>query len=215
MRRWAIASAVLVLLLLIPLRIEYRLAHPTVPPGFQRSECLTPAAEGGRGGDRLEQLGGRTTRYPNAQWGGNSYTIPDIAQGRCLDKFDKLELTDREHFHPWEREHSPILAQARSFLWDHWEKRKRAYLILTLSSVDRTTTAHIFIEPDDSGRWRVYWRMLTPGSLTDEPTAYSVTWITPSEGDRQAALLPTDRKPDPMNDRLEFHDVCGEEDGEL
>jgi hypothetical protein len=213
MRTWAIACAIIVSLLLIPLRVEYRLAHPTVPPGVQRSECLTPAPQSESGVDWLHRLGGRVTRYPNAQWHGNAYTVADIAQGRDLNKYDKLELTDPDHPHPWQRWGNPVLAEARTSLWEHWRNRKRAYFILTLSSVDHTGTSHIFVEPDDSGRWRVYSRYLDRHELVDQPTAYSLKWVTPERGDKPGRPLPAGQIPNPMTDDLEFRDVCGEKTG--
>jgi hypothetical protein len=215
MRTWAIACAVFVLLLLVIAGIEYRLAHPTVPPGLQRFECLAPAPEAEAWNDQFARMGGRTTRYPNAEWTGSAFTVPDVTQGRDLSKYDKLELRDSEHLHPWERQLSNALAQARTFLWEHWQGRKRGYLMLTLSSVDHTGTAHIFVEPNDSGRWRVYWRQLDRRGLTDEPTAYSILWVIPNEGDKPGAALPNDQVPDPFKDQLEFRDLCGEFSGSL
>ena len=152
---------------------------------------------------------------PSAQWQGDSYTVADIAQGRDLKRYEKLELRDREYFHPWDRWHNPILAQARSFLWEHWRSRKRAYLVLTLTSVDHTGTSHVFVEPDDSGRWRVYQRQLDRRELVDEPTVYSVVWVTPKGWDTPGTALPAGQAPDPMKDELEFRHVCGERDGTL
>lgn len=210
MRTWAIACAVVVLLLLLLLRIEYRIAHPIVPPGFQRSECLTPPPQAESGKDSLARLGGRITRYPNVQWQGDFYTVADIVQGRDLSKYDKLELRDKEHFHPWEMWRNPVLAQARSFLWQHWSDRKRAYLIVTTSSVDYAGTSHLFVESDDSGRWRVYRRHFGRRELVDQPTAYSLVWVTRQAWNKPTSPLPAGQESDPMTDELEFRDVCGE-----
>lgn len=215
MRTWTIACAVFIVLLLIPAAIEYRLAHRTVPPGVQRAECLTPPPQAESDYDWLIRLGGRANRSPNAQWQDHAFTLPDIAQGRNLRKYDKLELIDREHFHPWEMWQNPILAQARTFLWEHWRKPKRAYLILTLSTVDSTGTSHIFIEPDDTGRWRVYQRYLDHRELVDEPTAYSLLWVRLPAWDKPGVPVPPGQPSDPMTDELEFHDVCGEKSGTL
>ena len=214
MRTWAIACFVFILLLLLLLRVKYRIAHPTVPPGVQRSECLTPAPQQESGSDKFDRLGGRITRYPNAQWQGDFYTVADIAQGRDVSKYDKLVLRDKEHFHSWEMSRNPVLAQGRSFLWQHWSDRKRAYLILTMSSVDNTGTSHLFVESDDSGRWRVY-RRVVDRELVDQPTAYSLVWVTRDAWDRPGKSLPAGRAPDPMTDELEFRDVCGEAMGSL
>ncbi len=203
-----IACSVFLLLIAILIGIEYRLAHPTVPPGIQRSECLKPRPEGESGQDWLARLGGHITRYPNAQWQANAFTVADIAQGRDLNKYEKLELRDPQPRHPWENR-IPVFAQARTFLFQHWHDRKRAYLILTVSSVDHTGTSHIFVEPDDSGRWRVYWRQLDRRELIDEPTAYWVLWVM-RQGDGPAAPISSDRAGDPFANQIEFRDVCGE-----
>ena len=215
MRTWAIASVVFVTLLLVLVRIEYRLAHPTVPPGLQRFECLAPPPEGEGWDDSFARMGGRSTRYPNAQWTSDAFTVPDIAQGRDLDKYDTVRLRDSRHLHPWEYKESSEIAQARTFLWEHWQGRKRGYLMLTLSSVDHTGTAHVFVEPDDSGRWRVYWRQIDGRGLIEEPTAYSILWVLPTKGDRPGTPIPDRQAPDAFKDRLEFHDVCGELSGML
>jgi len=212
MRTWAIACAVFIFLLLVTAGIEYRLAHPTVPPGIQRLECLAPPPEAEVWSDQFARMGGRSTRYPNAQWTGNAFTIPDIAQGRELSHYDKVELRDSGHFHPSEMHPSSELAEARTFLWEHWQGRKRGYLILTLSSVDRTRTSHIFVEPDDGGRWRVYWRQLDNRELIDEPTAYWVIWVKPSGWDKPGTPLSKEQAPNPLAHELEFRDICGQTD---
>jgi len=207
MRIWVVACATFALLLGYLLWIEYRLAHPTVPPGVQRSECLSPAPEGQRWRDSLRRQGGRLTRYPNARWQGHAYTIPDIAQGRDLRKYERLELSDFGPTHPWEKR-GAVFVQARRFVAEHWRIHKRGYLIFTRSSVDHTGTSHLFIEPNDSGRWRVYWRQLRR-ELIDEPTAYWVLWVV-SGTDQTRTPVPATQVPDPNIDELEFRDVCGE-----
>ena len=136
MRAWTITCAIAVLLL-IPLGIEYRFAHPTVPSGVQRSECLTPHPEGETHNDAFTRLGGRLTRYPNAQWIADGYTVRGIAQGRDLNKYEKLVLK-ASYLHDFPEE----MGQARRFLWKHWQSHKPAYLVLTMSSVDHTETSH-------------------------------------------------------------------------
>lgn len=213
MRKWVIAGSVSVILLLAISRIEYRPSHPTVPPGVQRSECLIPLPEGESGWDGLSRQGGRINRYPNARWQGNAYTAADIAQGRDLSRYDKIELQDSEHRHPGQI--SRALAQARIFLWEHWRNQKRGYLILTMSSVDHTGTAHVFIEPDDSGRWRAYRRQVDARKLMDEPTAYWVLWVRPNGWDKPGIPLLPGQEPDSAIHKLEFRDVCGEKSGNL
>jgi hypothetical protein len=213
-RAGTIAAAVLVFLLLIAAGIDYRGQHPSVPPAIESADCLKPAPPNETYQDRAIRLGVRTTRYPNAQWQGDNYTIPDIAQGRDLTKYEKLALRDTEPRHFWEWRQHPLLAQARKFVWEHWQSHRRAYLILTLSSVDHTGTSHIFVEPDDSGRWRVYRREISR-ELIDVPTAYSVVWVKPNDWDKPGTPLPVGQEPDPLANELEFHDICGENSGGL
>lgn len=215
MRTWAIGGIVFIGLLSIPVYIEYRLSHPTVPPGVQRSECLVPPPKAETGNDRFARQGGRTTRYPGAHWTSEGYTVREIAQGRDLSRYDKLVLRDPDPHHFWEFRYNPTFAQARMFIWKHWQDRKRAYLKLTISGIDHTDTSHIFVEPDDSGRWRIYWRHLGPGELVDEPTAYSLMWAKPNGWDRPRSPLANGQAPDPIADELQLRDVCGEMDGVL
>jgi hypothetical protein len=51
------------------------------------------------------------------------------------------------------------IARARSFLWEHWSQKRRAYTIVELGSVDAVSDSHIFIEPDETGAWHVVWRI--------------------------------------------------------
>ena len=153
------------------------------------------------------------TLMPNGK--DDSYTVPDIAQGRNLNAYDMVEIRDREHFHPWERWGNPILARSREFLWQHWRDRRRAYLTLTQSSVDYTGTSHIFVEPDDSGRWRIYRRHLDRHELIDQPTAYFLNWVKPNGWEAPGPPIPATQKPDLLNDELGFRDVCGERLGQF
>jgi hypothetical protein len=46
-----------------------------------------------------------------------------------------------------------------NFIWEHWQNKKRGYIRLTENTVDCTSTSHIFIEPDDGGKWQIAWRI--------------------------------------------------------
>jgi len=50
------------------------------------------------------------------------------------------------------------LRGARNFVWNHWHDKERAYIIVTCAYADAGRNAHIFIEPDNTGAWRVVWR---------------------------------------------------------
>ncbi|HZC24785.1 MAG TPA: hypothetical protein VE866_15700, partial [Candidatus Binatia bacterium] len=61
---WAIACLAIILLIAGLVRVEYRIAHPTVPPGIQRSECLTPTPQGATEKDNFLQRGGHIIEHP-------------------------------------------------------------------------------------------------------------------------------------------------------
>src|SRR5713101_3896886 len=206
---WILGSAVLSLLLIVVVGLTYR----TVPPGIGPTTCLLPAPPDERPNDPFARMGGHSTRDPNIRWRNGVYTIDDVAQGRNLERYDRLVLKDPEPKAVVERWHDPMLAQARTFLWTHWQQRKRGYLILTRSSVDHMSTSHIFVEPDDIGRWRVYWRSIDRREVTDLPTDYSMRWALTGGWDKPGTSLAEGQLPDPVEDRLELRDVCREWDG--
>jgi len=189
-------------------------SRPRVPPPLEAKGCESGAAVGELPNERFIRRGGRTTRYVNVWREGKSYVADGVAQGRNLGRYERLDLADPEPRTVGDPLRDSVLAQARNFLWLNWHERKRAYLTLTLSSVDATSTAHVFIEPDETGRWRVYWRgVRSNGVIDDSPTAYSMEWVAPSGYDKPGIPLVVGEKPDPIRDRLEFRDVCGEVDG--
>ena len=49
------------------------------------------------------------------------------------------------------------IQDARNFIWNHWIDRRRGYVVITMASDDAQSDAHIFIEPDETGQWRVAW----------------------------------------------------------
>ncbi len=134
-------------------------------------------------------------------------------RGRNLERYDKLSLKDAEPRAVVERSRDPLMAQARSFLWQHWQEPRRGYLVLTGSSVDHASTFHVFVEPDDIGRWRVYRRSIDQREITDLPTDYSMRWVLPGDRDKPGTSLTQSQAPNPVEDRLELRDVCREWDG--
>ncbi len=79
----------------------------------------------------------------------------------------------------------------RRFIWQHWSEKTRAYVRLAMSGIDSTQTTHVFIEPDQSGKWRVALRGLNEGYscptchrwfLSDSLYATSVRWATSKDG---------------------------------
>ena len=65
-----------------------------------------------------------------------------------------------------ESTHSPtrvpaavISRRCAIFIWEHWQKKRRGYIRVTVDSVDTMSTSHIFVEPNDRGPWHVAWRV--------------------------------------------------------
>ena len=50
------------------------------------------------------------------------------------------------------------IRKARAFIWRHWQEKKRGYVIIKMGTDDAESDAHIFVEPDESGGWRVVWK---------------------------------------------------------
>lgn len=178
---------------------------------LQPQDCDSTAPADELPNGRFLRKGGRRTRYVKVWNEGSALTIADVAQGRDLTGYDKLEVADPVPRTVSDRRRDPYMSQARTFLWEHWHDRKRGYLILTLSSVDATGTSHVFVEKDEFGRWRVYWRIVRQHSEVDDaPTAYAMKWVIPNGWDQPGTPLPDGQAPDPVRDRLEFRDICGD-----
>lgn len=57
--------------------------------------------------------------------------------------------------------------RARDFVWKHWTQKKSGYIEVRKRSIEsaRERTTHLFIEPDEAGKWRIVERtvpMLVP-----------------------------------------------------
>ena len=109
------------------------------------------------------------------------------------------------------KDRAPIIVSARSFLWEHWHNQKPAYLTLTGSSVDATSTPHIFVEQEEAGRWRVAWRIVRHNGVIDDlPTYFAVEWVRPNGCGKPELPLRRSEEPDPKKHELEFRDKCGD-----
>ena len=75
---------------------------------------------------------------------GRELKTADIAQGRELKLYDDGGHFDcREHSLSDTAPRNCDLAKARDFIWEHWRKRRRAYIRVTVDSVDTMSTSHI------------------------------------------------------------------------
>jgi len=189
-----------------------RVAGP-VPPPLEAKDCSVSGPANERPYDRFVRKGGQRTKV-NVIAEGKHLTVPGVTQARNLGQYETLELRNPRPMTVIEMKIDPILGQARTFLWNHWKDRKNAYLILTYSSIDATSTSHVFVEQGDDGRWRVSWRSVRwNGWLDDSPTSYSVRWVIPAGFRKPGIPVPSGQMPDPLGNKLEFQDACGDIEG--
>jgi hypothetical protein len=119
----------------------------------------------------------------DSKWDGE-LTTRDVAASRQLYLYDDGGHADLRY---WARtldgkdaesiflEQRQARIRAREFIWSHWESRRRGYIRLTWDSVDAVSTSHIFIEPIESGTWRVAWRIVRgTGVIHDRPDSMRV-----------------------------------------
>jgi len=190
--------------------------NAAVPPPLEPRDCSDVSANGEVPNDRFAREGGRTTEAP-VQQVGNTLTIDNVAQGRDLSRYDRLDLSDpRPVFASQPGTEHPIIVRARMFLWEHWRDQRRCYLTISLSSVDATSTSHIFVEQGQDGRWRVAMRIVRHlGEVEDCPTYYHVDWITPAGWEKPGVPLQPGQIPDPAKHKLEFRGKCGDVEHEF
>ncbi len=48
--------------------------------------------------------------------------------------------------------------KARNFIYNNWKANKRAYIVYEWTGVDTGSDTHIFIEPDENGKWTIALR---------------------------------------------------------
>lgn len=52
--------------------------------------------------------------------------------------------------------HKTILTEVRGFLWDHWQQKRHAHLVIKSKDIaDQPISSEFYVEPDDEGRWHI------------------------------------------------------------
>src|SRR5204862_3276080 len=213
-RSWTVGSVVVVCLISGLIGVNYVSSHARLPQSLEANNCPSSSPPGELPNARFARKGGRTMHNVKVWRQGSALMIDDVAQGRDLTQYERLELADPEPRVVSDQRRNPVLGEARTFLWRHWQDRQRAYLLLTLSSVDATSTSHVFVEPDEVGDWRVYWRAVRHNSeVDDSPTGYSMEWMIPGGWKKPGTPLAPGQEPDPLKNKLEFRDACGDVEG--
>ena len=119
----------------------------------------------------------RSLHVPTFQAKDGGFTTQAIAGTRNLSLYDDAGHFDCRRFtrgaiykNP-EEEKARIassMEDARAFIWEHWQSKKRGYIRITFNSVDATSTSHILIEPDTSSVWQVTWRIVRHNNQVDD-----------------------------------------------
>lgn len=79
----------------------------------------------------------------------------DISQSRDLSVY-----LQGGHFNT-EIERAGKEKDVRDFVWKCWNEKRRGYVRVSYVSIEGVvSTSHIFIEPDESEKWRVIWRIV-------------------------------------------------------
>lgn len=87
-------------------------------------------------------------------------TIERIVNGRNLSLYDNGGNSGCGIVSNTEYKHCiGTYVSARAFLWNHWQAKRRGYIVIRFASEDAVSDSHIFIEPDESGDWHVVWRI--------------------------------------------------------
>ena len=179
-----------------------------LPPALEAKDCGSIPSADELPNARFARKGGHEIKAA-VKSEESLLTVDGIEQGRDLSRYVRLDLPKPPPSGEpnWETR----LADARAFLWEHWRSRKPAYLTLTGSSDDATSTSHIFIEEDESGQWRVAWRIVRHlGVINDLPTYYGVEWVLPGGWRKPGKPLGRGEAADPKKHELEFRDKCGD-----
>jgi hypothetical protein len=73
---------------------------------------------------------------------------------------------------------------ARQFVYDHWTQQRRGYIEVGFWCRDCSPVDHIFIEPDENGRWIIVITLATNGPLETSRSVKAV-FRRPHRDDRR------------------------------
>jgi len=139
--------------------------------------------------ERFYRMGGRETKAQIVTKNGE-LTATEIAGTRDLRVYGNGGHFNCRSWIPAENDTGLKcdIPAIRTFIWEHWQNKRRGYIRITWDSVDFVSTAHIFIEPDAAGAWNIKWRWARiSGEITDLP---SIVLLTQKKPDRTEAAGP-------------------------
>jgi hypothetical protein len=111
-----------------------------LPPPLEAKNCNSSNSKGEYPNDRFARKVGRETKA-SFRYEKDLLTVNNIEQERDLARYERLNVTNPKPMFAYERDGAQIFVSARTFLWEHWHDHKPAYLTITGSSVDATSTS--------------------------------------------------------------------------
>jgi hypothetical protein len=122
---------------------------------------------------------------------GRELTTAGIAQERDLKRYDVGGHFDcRSHALSDTAPRNCDIPGVRDFIWKHWHAKRRGYIRITFDSVDAMSTSHIFVEPNQRGKWHVAWRIARHNNLiTDVGEIVAVERAKPGTSDEPGSYV--------------------------
>ena len=80
-----------------------------------------------------------------------------ISKDRDLSQFDNGGTYTDQCLSQSVENNCKTIIDARKFILKHWKEKTRAKIKYEWSGVDTEGDIHIFVEPDDKGKWRIIW----------------------------------------------------------
>ena len=114
----------------------------------------------------------------------------DPSDGREISTYDKGEHVDEcswygdDEFETCLKRSVERRENARRFIYEHWRSKTLAYISIDRRCIDCAPTDHIFIEPDDTGRWRILIVAEEPRFPPRYHTAHDVTYRRATSDER-------------------------------
>jgi hypothetical protein len=75
--------------------------------------------------------------------------------------------------------------EARKFIYEHWLEKRKAYIAIDFPCVDCAPVLHVFIEPDDDGKWRIASRLEGRFGIHARANAYDLKYKKANEDERR------------------------------
>src|SRR4051812_44062447 len=109
-RPWTVGSVVVICLISGLIGVDYVSSHPQLPHSLEAKNCASSPPHDELPNARFIRKGGRTTRNVKVWRQGSAMTIDNVAQGRDLSHYERLELADPDPRVVSDQRRNPVLA---------------------------------------------------------------------------------------------------------